>query len=185
MLSIHPSDANLAPVLDIIGNKLAMHINQAWAGHSGSVFKKSGINIELDQVNYAKLQKYRKVANSEYQVPMRDPMIAPSYEYYYKPLEKHGAKTAVLMMNHGHAHTRSEARKHSPFVADQEVDLTLHFKDIPGVSCTRCHVRDVWRKRDLGDFVGSYVAKGVAPHAAPFLVITPSATTVRDNALVP
>jgi len=183
------TDINNETIMDIIwpiiANREAIAINQAWAGHSGSVFKKSGINIELDAVNYAKLQKYRKVANSEYQVPMRDPMIAPSYEYYYKPLEKHGAKTAVLMMNHGHAHTRSEARKHSPFAADQEVDLTLHFKDIPGVSCTRCHVRDVWRKRDLGDFDGSYVAKGVAPHAAPFLVITPSATTVRDNALVP
>jgi len=183
------TDINNETIMDIIwpiiANREAIAINQAWAGHSGSAFKNSGINIELDTVNYAKLQKYRSVANSEYQVPQRDPMVAPSYEYYYKPMEKHGAKTAVLMMNHGHAHTRTEATKHSPFIADLEVDLTLDFKDIPGVSCTRCHVRDVWRKRDLGDFDGSYVAKGVAPHAAPFLVITPSVTAVRDHALVP
>ena len=40
-------------------------------------------------------------------------------------------------------------------------DLALAFKDIPGVRCTRCHVRDIWAKRDLGDFDGSYLAKGV------------------------
>ena len=39
-------------------------------------------------------------------------------------------------------------------------------------------MRDVWAKRDLGDFEGSYVAKGVASHAAPFLVITPSTAAV-------
>ena len=29
-------------------------------------------------------------------------MVAPSFEYYYKPMKKGGAKTAVLMMNNGH-----------------------------------------------------------------------------------
>ena len=36
-------------------------------------------------------------------------------------------------------------------------DLALAFKDIPGVRCTRCHVRDIWAKRDLGDFDGGFV----------------------------
>lgn len=54
-------------------------------------------------------------------------------------------------------------------------DLALAFKDIPGVRCTRCHVRDIWAKRDLGDFDGGFVAKAVAAHAAPFLVLTPAA----------
>ena len=44
-------------------------------------------------------------------------------------------------------------------------DLALAFKDIPGVHCTRCHVRDIWAKRDLGDFDGGFVAKAVAAHA--------------------
>ena len=59
---------------------------------------------------------------------------------------------------------------------DEAADLRLAFKDIPGVRCTRCHVRDIWARRDLGDFDASYLAEGVAPHAAPFLVITPSSS---------
>ena len=64
------------------------------------------------------------------------PAVAPRYEYYYKPLEEGGAKTAVLLMNNGDALT----------------DLALAFKDVPGVRCTRCHVRDVWARQDLGNF---------------------------------
>jgi hypothetical protein len=55
----------------------------------------------------------------------------------------------VLLMNNGNT----------------AADLALAFKDIPGVRCTRCHVRDIWAKRDLGDFDGGFVAKAVAAHA--------------------
>ena len=56
---------------------------------------------------------------------------------------------------------------------DAAQDLTLTFKDIPGVRCARCHVRDIWAKKDLGDFDGTYVAKGVAAHASnPHLILT-------------
>ena len=61
---------------------------------------------------------------------------------------------------------------------DVAADLTLAFKDVPGIHCTTCHVRDIWAKRDLGDFEGSFVARVVAAHAAPFLVITPATTAV-------
>lgn len=39
VLSIYPSDENLAPILDIIGNKEAMAVNQAWAGHPGTLVR--------------------------------------------------------------------------------------------------------------------------------------------------
>lgn len=39
VLSIHPSDENLDDLLDIIGNKMAMEINQAWAGHPGGLVR--------------------------------------------------------------------------------------------------------------------------------------------------
>ena len=39
VLSIYPSDENLAPILDIIGNKQAMAINQAWDGHPGTLVR--------------------------------------------------------------------------------------------------------------------------------------------------
>lgn len=39
VLSIHPSDENVNDLLDIIGNKQAMAINQAWAGHPGGLVR--------------------------------------------------------------------------------------------------------------------------------------------------
>ena len=64
-------------------------------------------------------------------------------------------KTAVLMMNSG----------------SDSTTLQLNFSDIPGVTCTSCHVRDVWKKADLGSFKGSFSAV-VASHDAAFLTIT-------------
>lgn len=39
VLSIYPSDENLTPILDIIGNKGAMAVNQAWDGHPGTLVR--------------------------------------------------------------------------------------------------------------------------------------------------
>ena len=39
VISIVPTDANLEPILDIIGNKQAIAVNQAWVGHPGSLVK--------------------------------------------------------------------------------------------------------------------------------------------------
>lgn len=39
VLSIHPSDANLETILDVIGNKLALNVSQSWAGHPGSLVR--------------------------------------------------------------------------------------------------------------------------------------------------
>ena len=138
-------------------NKEAIAVNQAYAGHSGSAFKSSAVEVTLDDVDYAAVRKGMSVE----EVAGVGPAIAPSFQYYYKPMEAAGAKTAVLLMNNG----------------DGPADLTLSFADIPGVKCTKCHVRDIWAKKDLGDFDGAYVAKAVASHDAPFLVITPSAAS--------
>lgn len=39
VLSINPTDENLESILDIIGNKLARKVNQAWVGHPGTLVK--------------------------------------------------------------------------------------------------------------------------------------------------
>lgn len=39
VLSVHPSDETITPLLPIIGNKAALSINQAWAGHPGSLVR--------------------------------------------------------------------------------------------------------------------------------------------------
>ena len=47
VLSIHPSDANLSDLLDIIGNKQAVAINQAWAGHPGSLVRELTVMLYM------------------------------------------------------------------------------------------------------------------------------------------
>eukprot|EP00937_MAST-01D_sp_MAST-1D-sp2_P000930 g930.t1 len=39
VLSIHPSDENLEPLLDIIGNKRAIEVSEAWAAHPGTLLR--------------------------------------------------------------------------------------------------------------------------------------------------
>lgn len=64
-------------------------------------------------------------------------------------------KVAVLLMNN----------------AGSAQDLTLNFADVPGLSCSKCSVRDIWALKDLGSFQGSYVSKGQASHDAAFLML--------------
>merc|ERR1711865_490820 len=135
-------------------NKEAIAVNQAWAGHSGSPFKSSETLVTLDEVNHGKMEK----GMTNVERAATGATTAPSWEYFYKPMEANGDKTAVFLMNHG----------------DTTADLTLDFADVPGVTCTKCAVRDIWAHKDLGTFTGSYVAKDVASHDSPFLIITPS-----------
>ena len=39
VLSVHPTDSTLEPLLDIIGNKQAIAVNEAWAGHPGTLLR--------------------------------------------------------------------------------------------------------------------------------------------------
>ena len=86
------------------------------------------------------------------------PLDAPAWQYLYKPLSWGGDKTAVLLMNHDKA----------------AANLTVAFGDIPGVTCSSCHVRDLWARKDLGAFDGSFTASGVATHDCAFLLVTPA-----------
>jgi len=137
----------------VISNKEIIAVNQAWAGHSGSKFKSSDQTVTLDTVSYAAMEKGMSLEEQA----ATGPMSAPSFEYYYKPMEGDGAKTAVLLLNHG----------------DATADLSLSFSDIPGVTCTKCHVRDIWEHKDLGAFSSSF-AQAVASHDAAFFVVTPA-----------
>jgi alpha-galactosidase len=141
-------------IWDVIANKEVIAVNQAWAGHSGSPFKSASQQVKLSDVNYAAMTKEMTVEDAA----SLGGAFAPAWQYFYKPVEAKGAKTAVLLMNH-----QSDA-----------ADLTLTFADIPGVTCTSCHVRDIWNHKDLGAFDTSYTAKAVPSHEAPFFIITPA-----------
>ena len=146
-------------VWDVVSNREAIAVNQAWAGHSGSPFKSSDKSVQLDATDWAALEKGAPLESV-------GAATASSWKYYYKPMLTGGAKTAVLLMNND----------------DSAQDLTLSFADIPGVTCTKCAVRDIWAKKDLGTFDTTYVAKGVASHDAPFLIITPASAPTVESA---
>lgn len=77
----------------------------------------------------------------------------PSAQYFYKPLS--ATHVAVLLMNHN---TKSWK-------------MGFAFKDVPGVACSKCKVRDVWSHKDLGALDGSFTSD-VASHDSVFLVVS-------------
>jgi len=130
----------------IISNREAIAVNQAWAGHSGSLFMEADERVQL--THPAGIED--------------SPVEVAAWQYLYKPVEQAGARIAVLLMNH----------------AAHAADLSLAFADVPGLACaaarTKCAVRDVWRRADLGifDANGAFVAKGVGSHDAVFLMVS-------------
>jgi alpha-galactosidase len=80
-------------------------------------------------------------------------VLSPSYQYLAKPIGD--GKVAVFLMN-----SESSAQT-----------LEADFAKVPGVSCSSCHVRDIWNHKDLGSFDGKWTGS-VAGHDAAFLVIS-------------
>ena len=146
-------------IWDVISNKEVIAVSQCYAGHSGSMFKQSTEAIVLSDVNTA-LQEKDMTA---YEKASVGPLVAGAWEYYYKPMETQGTKTAVLMINN----------------SDGASDLILTFSDIPGLMCggsttMKCAVRDIWNHKDLGSFLGSITIQGISPHDSAFLVVVPA-----------
>jgi hypothetical protein len=65
-------------------------------------------------------------------------------------------KAAVLLIN----------------VDAQPADLEFVFADVPGLVGTNCSVRDIWQRKDLGDFTASFTAAAVGVHDSAFLMLT-------------
>jgi len=150
-------DVNNATIMDkiwpVIANTEVIAVNQAYAGHSGSPFKKSVDTVTLGDTDYSAVEKgadYSTVGSME----------TASFQYLYKPTKWDGTATAVLLMN---SDTAAQ-------------DLTVHFADVPSLDTTKCStwaVRDIWNHKDLGIFRNhSFTAKAVGSHDAAFLMIT-------------
>lgn len=148
------NDTIMDQIWPIISNLEVLAVSQSYAGFSGGPFKSSSSQVQLGSVNHAAVEK----GMTEEERMATGPAFAPSFQYLYKPLEAAGLKTAVLLMNHD----------------TSDADLSFDFADVPGVTCKKCNVRDIWNYQDLGSFSTSFVAKGVASHDSFFLVITPA-----------
>jgi len=127
-------------------------VSQCYAGYSGGQFKKSGVQVQLDTVDHSKISKFM----TEEEKKAVGPMVTDTWQYLYKPMDYNG-KTAVLMLNQDDSGNQ---------------DLALNFADVPGLKCTKCKVRDIWARKDLGTFDTTFTAKGVKAHDCAFLVIT-------------
>merc|ERR1712151_149124 len=147
------NDTIMDQIWPIISNKEVIAVSQSYAGFSGGPFLNSSLMVQLHSINHAAIEK----GMSESEIKNLGPHVAPSLQYFYKPLEAHGAKIAVLLINNG----------------DSEADLVLNFADVPELTCSSCKVRDIWKHEDLGSLENAYTAKAIAAHDSAFLIITP------------
>jgi len=148
-------------IWDVISNKEVIAVNQAWAGHSGSPFAQSEQTVTLEWED-VEISEHRRPTKEEWQLRTTRTHTTPTWQAFYKPILPGGAATAVLLMNHD----------------STTQDLSFNFADVPSVTCTKCDVRDIWARRDLGTFTGSFTAKALESHDSAFLKITPAATAV-------
>lgn len=138
-------DKIMDEVWPLITNMEAVAVNQAWAGHSGSPFKQA---VEMVQLAHQQV-KGREVLGEVH-------TDLPKWQYFQKPLGN--GRVAVLMLNH----------------ADSTQNLTLSFADVPGLGCSRCLVRDIWQRKDLGVLQGS-LTQTLVSHDSAFLVLSSAA----------
>ena len=130
----------------IISNKEAIAVNQQWAGESGHVFAHANTTVSLGRWTSG----------------------VPAWQYLSKALP--GGRVAVLMVNHGNTSRQ----------------LVLQWSAVPGLACAHvsasasgdagggggggCAVRDIWGRRALGTFQGSFTAH-VESHGSAFLTV--------------
>ena len=153
-LSHDPANQTIMDAIwPIISNKEVLAVSQSYYGHSGGPFKQAeeGRTVRLAENNPALIEK-EMTADELAAVPALD---VPSYQYLYKMQSWDGTSVAVLLMNH----------------EKSSQDLTLTFGDVPGLLCRNCNVRDLWAKKPLGTFTGSFTAKAIASHDCAFLLI--------------
>lgn len=146
-------------IWDVISNKEVIAVNQAWAGHSGSPFAQSEQTVTLSWED-VQTSAHRRPTKEEWKLRTTRTHTSPTWQAFYKPMLPGGAADAVLLMNH----------------AGTAQDLSFNFADVPSVTCSKCHVRDIWAKKDLGTFTGSFTASAVGSHDSAFLKITPATT---------
>jgi len=147
-------DVNNDTIMDriwpVISNKEAIAVSQTFAGFSGGPFHTSSNPVVLDEVNPSKMTKYM----TEDERKATGPMVAASFEYFYKPLDYANTSAAVLLIN-------TDA-------ATQE--LKLNFADVPNIKGP-CKVRDIWNHKDLGNADES-MTFSVGTHDSAFLKLT-------------
>ena len=146
---VHDEEVN-DYIWEIISNREAIAVNQAYDGDSGGVYETSTSMICLDEEECGPSLDTSTSRNLE----ASSSATVPSYQYLSKPLGL--GKVAVLLVN-----SSSEATQ-----------LTAKFADIPGLSCDNgyCSVKNIWTHSDEGVFQESWTPT-VGGHDAAFIIV--------------
>lgn len=148
---VHDKEVN-DHIWEIISNREAIAVNQAYDGDSGGVYYTSTTMICImpwtgNECNHTSLAMDTSSRNLE------GTITVPSYRYLSKPLG--GGRVAALLIN-----------------SKEEADnLTAKFADIPGLSCsTNYTVRNIWTHSDEGTHKSSWSTM-VGGHDAAFITV--------------
>lgn len=142
-------------IWDIITNREAIEVNQAYAGDSGGIYETSPSFVEIEYEHLDGLDSIPGTRSTNRKLGNIDAGTAtfPSYQYLSKPLDGNG-RVAVLLIN-----SSAEATK-----------LTATFSDIPRVYCNPCKIRNIWKHQDEGEYHNSWSVI-VESRDAAFIVV--------------
>ena len=158
-------------IWDIISNKEAIAVNQAWYGESGTIFSEYKKKIILyapisqkQQDNDPSMKKNTRWNISDYFIPLwgGDPkptveVSVGEWQQWSKMLNNY--QTAILIINN------------SPNIHN----ITLTFQDIPSYKPispnTTMSIRDIWKHEELG-FYKQFVAISLKSHESSFLILS-------------
>mmetsp|Transcript_9103 Transcript_9103/g.16103 ORF Transcript_9103/g.16103 Transcript_9103/m.16103 type:complete len:265 (+) Transcript_9103:1-795(+) len=138
-------------IWDIVSNKEAIAVNQAYVGDSGGVYENSTSMVCVDE---EKCNNPFSSTSTGRNLEALALVTVPSYRYMSKRLGI--GKVAVLLMNS----------------ATEATTMTAKFTDIPGLSCdnNEYSLRNIWTHSDEGNFRGSW-STVVEGHDSSFIVV--------------
>ena len=135
-------------IWDIISNREAIAVNQAYDGDSGGVYETASTVTTIRDSLDIQTSKGRHLSDKPIGVTS-----VPSYQYLSKPIG--GGRVAVLLLNS----------------LEMETQLTAKFADIPDLSCNGNYsVRNIWTHSSEGTFEESWstLVKG---HDSSFIIV--------------
>ena len=130
-------------IWDIISNKEAIAVNEAWAGDSGNLVSQSEKHVHM--LNCSWFNPYG--------------CDHPEWMVWAKKLED--GKIAVLLMNN------AAVKADVALNFESDLGITTCGKD----GKDSCSVRDINLHKNLGNFEDGYIAKQLLPHDSAFLII--------------
>lgn len=154
-------------VYPIISNKLAIEVNQAWAGHPGRLVKQSSDSLSVKVAHTADAALPDQSCRFEVGVidlfgtPLCEETTFPTWQVWSKPMP--AGRVAVFVVNIGDTSL-------SP------IEITL--AELGVTSGTTVSVTDIWSGRSARHVGGPIVTPSIASHDSVFYFVEPAIMAV-------